>query len=491
MRGLMRFVAHCPALVAAALLMAGCGEDGDTDMVGGGNWSMFGHDLDNTRHAAHEDTLGRDNVASLQEQWRWPSEGEGPGVTGTPAVVDGVVYFSTWQGDVVALDTDDGSTVWHEENLTDVPIDSSPCVTRNRVFIATGGAHPAVPLPDDGGRGSVYALDRSTGEVLWTRRLEPEVDSIHLWGSPVYVAEDDLVLLGVASNEVVGLSDAYVFRGSVAALHADTGEIAWQVYLTGDDLIDGESFGTGVSVWSTPAVDTGRGMLFVGTGQNHTPPASPYSDSLVAIDYRAGELVWHRQYTEGDVFQMFIERGGPDYDVGAGPNLFTVGGRDVVGVADKGSTYATMDRDTGELLWTVEELTPGSALGGVMGTAAYHDGRLYVVSNDMEGREGFQGSSVVFALDAPTGDILWSKDLPSPVFGETTLANGVVYVGTTNGEVFALDTQNGDVLWTVDGLEDFGGGISVSEGRIFVPHGFEFVETPGLASGGLVSYGLP
>jgi polyvinyl alcohol dehydrogenase (cytochrome) len=478
--------------LAAILLAAGCGSDGETDWEAH-NWPSFGRDLSNTRHAVHERAIGPGNVSSLVEKWRWPAEGDGPGVTGTPAVVDGVVYFSTWRGDVVALDAADGSPVWRVEGLVDVPIDSSPCVTDDRIFVGTGGdaIFPGSPGAD-GRRGTVIALDRATGDEVWSRRIEPDNPSIHLWGSPVYIPDENLVVTGVASNEVVGLANQeFVFRGSVMALDADTGEPVWQIYLTDGDE---ETSGTGVSVWSTASVDTTRGMLFIGTGQNHTPPASPYSDSLLAIDYRAGELLWHRQYTEGDVFQMLIGANGPDYDIGAGPNLFTVDGMDVVGVGDKESVYAAFERDTGEDVWDTGLLTRGFALGGIMGTAAYNDGRLYVVSNDMAGGRDYgaeDNTSVMFGLDAITGDQLWDTPLPSSVFGETTLANGVVYIGTVNGEVFGVDAQSGDILWDVDGLEDIGGGITVAAGHVYVPHGFVFIETPGSATGGLVAYGLP
>ena len=91
-------------------------------------------------------------------------------------------------------------------------------------------------------------------------------------------------------------SDPPTFRGTVVALDAATGDEVWRFHVT--DEAAGE--GAGVSVWSSPAVDPERGVLYIGTGQAYSLPAPARSDSLVALDLRTGEEVWHRQFTAGD-----------------------------------------------------------------------------------------------------------------------------------------------------------------------------------------------
>ena len=115
-------------------------------------------------------------------------------------------------------------------------------------------------------------------------------------------------------------SDPPTFRGTVVALDAATGAEAWRFHVT--DEAAGE--GAGVSVWSSPAVDRERGVLYIGTGQAYGLPAPARSDSLVALDLATGEEVWHRQFTAGDAWSVALPS-GLDADVGAMPNLFTVG----------------------------------------------------------------------------------------------------------------------------------------------------------------------
>ena len=109
---------------------------------------------------------------------------------------------------------------------------------------------------------------------------------------------DGLVLQGTASFENIVNKDTYTFRGSIGAYDAATGAEKWKFYTTPNDTTSG----AGAGIWSTPAVDTKRGLLFVGTGQSLTEPTAPLADSILAIDYRTGKLAWSRQFTYPDVF---------------------------------------------------------------------------------------------------------------------------------------------------------------------------------------------
>ena len=56
----------------------------------------------------------------------------------------------------------------------------------------------------------------------------------------------------------------------------------------------------------------------------------------------------------------------------------------------------------------------------------------------------------LYALNAATGDKLWSFSTPGDVYSSPALANGVVYVGSEGGNVYALNATTGAKLWSYD-----------------------------------------
>jgi polyvinyl alcohol dehydrogenase (cytochrome) len=254
---------------------------------------------------------------------------------------------------------------------------------------------------------------------------------------------------------------------------------------------------SGVSVWSTAAIDKELGWLFIGTGQPYDrEPESPMSDALVALDYKTGAVKWHKQFTGGDVFQLrrTPPQIGPDHDVGASPNLFKIGSKKAVGVGDKEGTYYALDRETGEEIWRYK-MTPGGANGGVMASTAYHDGVIYVASNDgaaggIAGSGAGPAKGVIFALNANDGSVKWRLDMQPGTFGGVTYANGLLFVPTLDGKIHALDARNGEELWSDQVGANIGGGVSVARGMLFVGHGWAWLPLATL-QGGVTAYGLP
>lgn len=432
------------------------------------DWPSFGHDLANTRHAS-ERVLGPTNVGSVREQWNAP----GAAVTSTPAVVDGVVYNSDFAGNLTARNTKSGTQVW-QTKLLPAQMPGSPTVSGDTVYTAGYG-------------GNVFAVDRETGATKWGTDIESTPNDL-IWSSPV-VAGDTLII-GSASFQVFTPANP-PFQGSVVGLDANTGKVKWRTPVCTGDC-------TGVSVWSTAAVDTGLGLAYIGTGQSYSEPAGPMSDSLVAIDYKTGKIAWHHQYTAGDVFND-THPDGKDADLGASPNLFTAGGERLVGCGDKGGSYKVFDARTGKPVWS-KELVKGTTLGGVEHTTAYADGTVYAVGNTeltaTSRADARPTAAKLFALDAADGRIKWQQDLPDGGFGGVTVANGVLYFTTWDGILRAHSAATGrTVLAKYIGKPDgatviekgAAGGPTVSGGRIYVGYGWTWGAT---AQGGLRSLGL-
>lgn len=435
-----------------------------------GCWVGYGFGDANSRSNPLETTISPANVNSLVEAWRVDGV---KGSTSTPAVLGSLVYFTSWDGYVRAVNLQNGALIWATQ-VTGVMVDASPRIAGTSIYVGDG-------------EGGFHALNWLTGQVLWSVDLDTHPQT-RMFGSPVVIGPR--VIVGVASYELAIPKPDYTFRGSVVALDTTTGAELWRLRTTTNDA----TAGAGVSVWSTPAVDQARGLIYVGTGNTYEAPAAPLSDSLLAINYTTGALVWSRQFTAGDIYTIFgTPPQGPDADIGASPNLFTINGRDVVGVGDKAGVYAVLDRDTGQTVWA-RTLTVGSHLGGVMMTAAYSNGVIYVSSNVMVNEFDYKNpvnTSITFALDARTGATLWQTSIPASSFGALTHANGVIYQPTTSGVLYALRASTGAILWTKNLGADLGSGVTVTNGTVLAPRGFWFFGQPANPVGGLIAYRLP
>ena len=437
---------------------AGSGPDAAAGDDAAAEWVRHGHDLANTRAVPDETALDPTTVADLAPAWEVDDI---LGVTGTPAVVDGVAYVGDWTGHLRALDAETGDQVWVHE-LGDGYVGGSVAVDDTQVVVGTFDAR-------------LVAVDRATGEPLWEASVDDHPKAV-VFGSPVLV--DGVVVVGVGSFEVFAPGDPPTFRGSVVALDAATGEEVWRFWLTKGDATEAP----GVSIWSSPAVDTERGVLYVGTGQAYALPAPARSDALLALDLRTGEEVWTTQFTSGDAWTI-TDPSGLDADVGAAPNLFEADGTDAVGVGDKAGAYRALDRDTGEILWE-RQLTEGGAQGGVMASAAVADSTVYVASND-GGRD-----AVLAALDADTGEERWRSDVGAHVTGPVTWANGVLYLADDSGRIAAYDADGGAQLWAHEVPFPAAGGVAVVDGTIYAGWGWWLAGAPDGANGGLIAFGL-
>ena len=124
------------------------------------DWPAFGHDHGN-RNFSDLTQIDRGNVARLRPAWIFQT-----GVTGyfqaQPVMVDGLLYISTTQNHVAALDARSGRVVWtythrpRTEKVFGPPSNRGVAVSGGLVFEATMD-------------GRLIALDARTGAVAWDR----------------------------------------------------------------------------------------------------------------------------------------------------------------------------------------------------------------------------------------------------------------------------------------------------------------------------------
>lgn len=453
--------------LAVALLAGACSGDDpgpgeDTAPVGPCDWPMWGRGP--TRTFSYPGRCGsaitHDTVAGLEEAWFFNTDDV---VTATPAVVGDTVYVGDWTGRFYAIERDDGTPRWtfradpHEQVYAGQIVSSAA--------VADVGGERTVYF---GGGKTLYALRADSGGLRWKHELNPGGpvdDPTEIETSPVVVdvpGRSQTVIIGYDVHNAPGV------RAGLTALDAATGEVRW------DFDPDRGAGPTGcVDVWTSPAVDVGLGLVFAGTGNCNTSPEGwgPFTEAMFALDLRTGEPVWSYQPHEPN---------NDDLDFGGAPNLFSAGGRDLVGLGNKDGHYYALDRRTGEAVWDVEATLPGLnepggnySTGGFIGPTALSGGEARQSDSGplLVGGTGVGPCPCLHGIDASTGTIAWQQDLAAPTYAATASVNGVAFSGGTDFTLRALDASSGDVLWAHEMSGPVAGGAAVQGDDVFAVAG--------------------
>jgi polyvinyl alcohol dehydrogenase (cytochrome) len=472
--------------------------------------------------------LTANQVPRLRLKWAFGF----PGVNrafAQPTVVAGRVFVGSAAPLVYSLSAETGCQHWTFK--TDAPV---------RTAITIG--------PRNSGRGwtayfadqrsTVYAVDALTGELLWKRLVDNFLGAT-ITGAPT-LAGDALYVGTSSAEEVLGANIKYEcckFRGSVFAIDAATGEVRWRSYTIPEEpkpvrknkqgvQLYGPS---GAGVWSSPAVDLQRGVVYVTTGDSYSDPPASTSDAFIAFDLKTGKLLWSRQTTAGDAFTIDCglpeaqqtncpQAKGPDVDFGSSPMLVDLpNGRRALIAGQKSGVVHAVDPDRGgEILWQTA-IGKGSALGGVQWGTAYDGSRVYAALSDVQpepapaGTPGAQPSPFgaamrlnptagggLFAINPANGEIVWKTPHPgcgnrpgcSPAqSAAVTAIPGIVFSGGLDGHLRAYATDKGAIVWdldtarpyeTVNGVQATGGSLDgpgpvVAGGMLFVNSGYAFI----------------
>jgi outer membrane protein assembly factor BamB len=349
--------------------------------VAGADWTQHHGD------AAHTGTAG---ALDAGRQLAWSYRTEGTFLTGSPIIVDGVVYAGTRD------ENGDGNSVVHAVELaTGERLWSRPVPSSVTGSLAAGDGKIFVPSL----RGSLFAFDARTGQPAWSRDPEaapaPNNQRAHGYYSPAFA--DGKVLWAYQTR--FGKAS----QGLITALDPRNGAPIWESPMTGGTMSDG-----------TPAVADGK--VFVG---NQT------ADRVIAYDLETGQRQW-----------VGTERLGGWQDgipVAAGGRVFIGANNGII----------ARDAATGAELWSYR--SPHGSLvssGATPSAPAVDDGIVYM---------GFP-SGAVTALDARTGAVIWDRLLPGGLYhggilSSPVVAGDTVFAGSNNGRFYALDRRTGQPLW--------------------------------------------
>ena len=430
-----------------------------------------------------------------------------------PTFAFGALYVGSQDGTVYALDAKTGCIRWTYQTTAEVrtPI----------VIPASQGSLKRAFFGDLIGR--VHAVDATTGRELWQQRVDDH-PSATITAAPVY--EAGKLYVAVSSLEEGTVDPKYpccTFRGSVVAYDAATGRRLWKRYtikeqprLRGTTHIGTKIFApSGAAVWNTPTVDAGRGLLYVGTGNNYTGPADDRSNSVLALDLRSGRVVWAWQVVAGDAWNVGCMVGldncpansGPDADIGSGTILGTTpGGTQRLFIGLKSGAVVAIDPSRHDhALWS-NRVGRGSIQGGVQFGMAYDGTRLYVpiadMTNSMDSSNKARDAGAgpprpgLYALDPSTGKLLWASPADDVCAGREfcdagILASiaaipGAVFAGHMDGRLRAYDAASGKVVWQYDttqpeatlggvvahGGSIGGGGPVIHDGMVYTNSGY-------------------
>ena len=492
--------------------------------------ATWGLDPRNSRYQSNS-SIRASNVDTLELAWALglPETAE---VRSQVVVTDDTVFASSVGGHLFALNRENGCIKWHRQPAAVIRTSLTLAEVNGQPALVFGGAtKDSVPMRlslVDFGQ-AVFAVDPASGKVIWSRDVALFRGTILTGG---IVQHDGKLLVPLSAMGVGFGGDANYecckSHGAVRALDANTGQILWTTRMTPEakptykNSLGVQQWGpSGASVWTTPAIDAKRNLLYVGTGQNSSSPASAMSDAIVAMDIDSGDIRWVYQGTVGDAFNSAClfggpncpKENGPDLDFGASAVLArTAKGDDIVLAGQKSGVVHALNPDDGELLWRTR-VSPGSALGGVHWGLALSGSTLIVPINDPVPAPGVERRPGVYALNVDTGKLEWSyaaqpvcdsgfsqgapwPDCPYTFSAAPSTANDLAFVGSLSGIAYAFDVNTGQVVWefdtartfeSVNGIPAVGGSIDapgmVAAGdMLFVGSGYAmFGENPGNA----------
>jgi polyvinyl alcohol dehydrogenase (cytochrome) len=471
------------------------------DPASGPSWNGWGNDLANTRfQPAPAARLASTDVTRLKLRWAF---GFPKGMTNNaqPTVVSGRVFAAGDNGYIYSLDAKTGCVYWSFQNGSIVR--NSPMVG---AVSGQGTTRWAVFFGD--GHANVFALDAQDGRLLWKTRVDDHVVARITAGVKYF---DGRVYVPISGSEEFNSGNkdypCCTARGGVTALDASTGKEIWKTYLAdppkpwkkpanGAQLYGPATGG----VWDSPTIDPIRGALYVGTGDAVTPPESPLTDAVMALELKTGKLLWSHRATENDLFmggcgganrsEACPSPMGPDFDIGNSPILVTLpNGRRALLAGTKGADVLALDPDAnGAVLFRVN---PAGQPVGFTGR-----GRGAIVwGGAADPRQAYygMGAAGLGAIQSGDGKTAWVFTAAGPggrgtaaLGAAPTAIPGVVFQGAGDGRLFAVSATDGKQLWEFNTAQEFdtvnkvparGGAIAtagavVVDGMVYVASGY-------------------
>ena len=442
--------------------------------VPNGDWPAFGRTPDNTRYsplteitAANVDRLGR--VYTVDFLRVDPDTRRGQ--QSYPLAIDGVLYVTTNDANVFAIEGDTGKILWQHKPANSALFKNFGTVA-NRGLAYCGGKLFILQLDM-----KVVALRPSDGKVVGELAISQDVqNATSAYGyseTSAPICANGRLVFGAAGSE----------RGNRGFVMAYTTNLkpAWPTpfWTIPPDLQSWRRASRivgGGPVWTPVTIATRTSTVYFGTGSGTPvyfpalrPGNNPRTASLIAVDLATGRLKWWQQLIQRDQWEYDVAQPAVVYDAKVGGRT-----RRVVSVGTKEGLWYLFDARTGralhqrvKVLDRVEHppLRPGEAvtvfpgsIGGLNYSPAAYD----------------PGTNYVFNAAAETAGVL-IQDKLTPTQKKRKFLLGDIYLGLQNGNfgsylpgwkdhgsISAIDVSTGRRVWKFDTPEPERGGVSVT-----------------------------
>jgi len=371
------FVRACRNMGSGLVLICTAGSALGAQGEGGGS-SMFRGNAARTGVAA-----GSPLTSFTGVKWTFHTNGR---IISSPAVVGGIAYIASTDGNVYAVDTDNGTKIWAYN--TGVRVTSSPAVAGGAVFVASY----------DGG---FYAIDANAGTLRWMVPSEGErrFAGKHLNLRPPAGEKAPDPFDVYLSSPVV--YDGLVYFGSgdgnVYAIDVAAGQIRWK-------------FKTGNVIHASPTI--ADGLLYIGSWDTY----------FYALNAKTGKMVWRFKTGEDTLASN---------QTGIQGTAAVSGG--VVYFECRDAHLYALNALTGEKKWAY---STGGSWG--MSSPAVRDGKVWFTTAD--GR-GFN------EVDAATGKRNFVIRLSWYFSASPTIVGKYAYVGNWDGRFIAVNLDSHSIAW--------------------------------------------
>src|SRR5258708_7515940 len=246
--------------------------------------------------------INKSNVKRLVPIWNSSVMNE-QGELAAPVIYNGVMYVINGKW-TIAIDVETGRQIWRTPVQLEAGVEraafnrGAPVIYNGKLFRVTIDDH-------------LVALDMKTGERLWNQKYADLKDGYYSTGGPIIA--NGVVISGMAGGESTT-------RGFLTGWDPETGKKLWTRYTipapgepgseTWPKNSEAWSQGGGPT-WRSGSYDPELDLVYWGTGNAEPYDPRPregldslFTNSVLAIRPKTGEVACYFQYTPNDVYDV-------------------------------------------------------------------------------------------------------------------------------------------------------------------------------------------